>query len=79
MGGSAAKKTHRLTASTESYELVRLGDVEDCERPAGLWIRRASLRSALRPAAGASLAGTTKHKAATSWLDDSKPVSESLQ
>ena len=28
-----------------------------------------SLRSALRPAAGASLTGTTKHKAATSWLE----------
>mmetsp|Transcript_8993 Transcript_8993/g.26136 ORF Transcript_8993/g.26136 Transcript_8993/m.26136 type:complete len:215 (-) Transcript_8993:161-805(-) len=44
--------------------------------PPGLRIRRASLRSALRPAAGASC--KTKHSAATSWLDASRPVSSPL-
>ena len=53
VGGNAAKKNAPLDGS---YELVRLVDVEDRER--------ASPRSALRHAAGASC--TTKHKAATS-------------
>ena len=49
MGGNAAKKNAPVDGS---YELVRLGDVRVEDR------ERASPRSALRPAAGASLAGT---------------------